>query len=173
MIKIFTLMSLVLVLSCTSNQKTITENYNRSVLSSCPDDGECTFEVIKGKGIAFKISSIGKMYPEIVDSEKLVLKFDYKRSEIPDVQDSSYNELILLEIDPHTTEIALKDSELAKVKLTFARFCFCKGQTGYYKINKGNLSINEITDNKYELKLEFKTDEVPQILTSIYEVFEI
>lgn len=166
-------MSFVLVLACTSKQKAIADSYSQNEQRICPEDGECTFEVIKGKGIALKNSSIGKMYPDLVNGNKLVLKFDYKRKEIPDVQDSSYNEIIQLEIDPNNPELELKDSELLKVKLTFARFCFCRGQTGYYRIQKGRLSLKEIGEKKYNLKLDFKTDEVPQIINSIHEVFEI
>ncbi len=113
------------------------------------------------------------MYPEITNGDKILLKFDYKRNEIANVMDSSYNEIIYLELDPNNIEMDIKNSELEKVKLTFARFCYCKGQTGYYSINNGSLSIRKVSATSYELSLEFKVNEVPQIISSIQEDFTL
>ena len=67
----------------------------------------------------------------------------------------------------------LSNSELKKVNLIFARFCYCKGQTGYYQVRKGNLIIKKEEDNNYHLHLTFKVDEVPQIITEINQVLNI
>ena len=160
-----------IITSCNSQQKASIEANKMIVETKCPEDGLCTFEIRTKKSLYIEESSLGEMYPKISDGEKLVLKFDYKKKEIPDVQDSSYNEIIYLEIDPDNPEVNLKDSELEKVKLTFARFCYCKGQTGYYKIKEGNLSIKKTSKNNFNLALTFNINEVPQIINSINETF--
>jgi len=56
------------------------------------------------------------------------------------------------------------------VKALFARLCFCRGQTGYYIINQGQLSIKKLSESQYHLKMRFKIDEVPQVISEIDEV---
>ena len=50
--------------------------------------------------------------------------------------------------------------------LLFGRFCFCRGQTGYYKISHRDLSITK-KSNVQTVDLDFKIDEVPQIIKHI------
>jgi len=172
MIKILLLIPLVLSFSCNSNQKIIANQNLEHVQSNCPNDGVCTFEASRQKSITISQSSLGEMYPEINNGDKILLKFEYKRNEIQNVMDSSYNEIIYIEVDPDNIEMNLKDSELENVKLIFARFCYCKGQTGYYLVENGNLSIKKVNGTSYQLSLEFKVSEVPQIISSIQEVFD-
>ena len=91
--------------------------------------------------------------------------------EIPNTMDSSYREILYLELNPKALEIEKEGVNLQDVKLLFARLCFCKGQTGYYKITEGKLKISQVQDNTYHLYLEFNTSEVPQILHKISETF--
>lgn len=71
-------------------------------------------------------------------------------------------------------EVNLKDSELEKVNLLFGRLCFCRGQSGYYKITRGDLKVTKTNaNNEFLLTLNFKTDDVPQIITEISEKFVI
>ena len=162
-----------IITSCNSQQKASIEANKMIVETKCPEDGLCTFEVLTKKLLDIKKGSLGEIYPKISDGKMIVFKFDYKKKEITDVMDSSYNEIIHLEVDPDNPEVNLKDSELEKVKLIFARFCYCKGQTGYYKIKEGNLSIKKTSNDNYNLILNFKTNEVPQIITSINETFKL
>ena len=53
-------------------------------------------------------------------------------------------------------EINLKDGELNNVKALFARLCFCRGQTGYYTLNQGQIAIKKLSENQYHLKMRFK-----------------
>ncbi|RZV70907.1 MAG: hypothetical protein EX254_00165 [Flavobacteriaceae bacterium] len=142
-------------------------------VSSCPEDGKCIFEVLPNKSIQITKTSLNEIYPKLIDGNKVVLRFDYKRNEMPDVQDSSYNEIILVEIDPNAPEVELNGKRMSEAKLFFARFCFCRGQTGYYVIDQGNLKIEKLNGNHYSFELNFKTDEVPQIITSIDEEFTL
>jgi len=138
----------------------------------CPEDGVCTLEVLQNKSFKLLKDGIGKLYPKISDGNKIILKYEYKRNEIPNSVDGNYSELIYIEADPNNLELDLKDSQFNKAKVLFARLCFCGGQTGYYRVNDGNLSIAKKGDF-YQLNLEFKVYEVPQIITSVNHSFRL
>lgn len=138
----------------------------------CPSDGVCTFEVIKNQ--TFRIASkFGDTYPEFSNSAKTLLKFEYVRNLIPDVQDSSYRELVYVEIDNNVETLNLENIDLTRAKVSFGRLCFCRGQTGYYSVKEGKLSISKIDDNLYSFVLDFKVKEVPQVITRIEEQFSL
>ncbi|MBN4070165.1 hypothetical protein JYT76_00615 [Olleya sp. AH-315-F22] len=160
------------LLSCNAKQKTLLKNKIENTSTICPQDGACTFEVLQNKSLKLLKDGIGELYPDISEGDKIILKFQYKRNEIPNTVDGHYSELIYVELDPNNLNIELENSELQEVKLLFARLCFCRGQTGYYKVKKGSLSIIKENEN-YQFKLEFKNDEVPQVITSINEFFVV
>ncbi len=99
------------------------------------------------------------------------MKFEYKRNEIPDTVDSSYREEIFVELDYNNLEFVTTNFKVQKI--LFARWCYCKGQTGYYKIHQGELLIKRIQNETYELNLKLKTDKVPQIINQISQVFSL
>ena len=77
------------------------------------------------------------------------------------LQDAGYREEIIFELD-NFDPIKLGSSSLQKTKMLFGRFCFCRGQTGYYKVTEGTFEIaNQIAT------LQFKVSEVPQITNEI------
>ena len=111
------------------------------------------------------------MYPEIVNGNHFVVKYEYKKNEKANYEDSSYREEVFIELDKENLEFETTD--LKSKKLFFARWCYCKGQTGYYKINHGKLSISKIDNQNFNLHLSFKIDEVPQILNEINYTFNL
>jgi len=164
---------LLLLFSCASKQKTVVVDDIKLNASVCPEDGVCALEVLSNQSFSIEKDGIGALYPKISEGNKIILKFEYKRNEIPNTVDGHYSELIYLELSPENLEIDLKDAELKNVNALFARLCFCRGQTGYYKINQGQLSIKKLSENQYNLKIGFKIDEVPQVITVIDEVFHL
>jgi hypothetical protein len=48
----------------------------------------------------------------------------------------------------------------------FGRFCFCRGQTGYYKVEEGKLNLKK-TNDTIALNLDFTITKVPQIIKTI------
>ena len=60
----------------------------------------------------------------------------------------------------------LMDEALQQTKLIFGRHCFCRGQTGYFKLEKGSLILEE-KNNTFDLKINFSTEKVPQIINQI------
>ncbi|MEJ6792343.1 MAG: hypothetical protein QNK89_06350 [Lacinutrix sp.] len=150
-----------------------TENKLVNKVSLCPEDGVCSFNVLKNKTYSIKTDEFGNSYSQLLDGKNTVLKFEYKRNEQEGVEDSSYREIIYIEIDLKDVELSLTDADLKKGNVGFERLCFCRGQKGAYNILKGNLLLTMINENEYNLILNFKTDKVPQVITAINEYFKL
>ena len=163
-------MSCFLSFSCNAKKEVKEKNGVVKTEIPCPKDGICTFEVMQNKSLNILQDEIKAFYPQISDGNKIILKFQYKRNEIPNTADGGYTELIYVELDANNLEIDLENSQLQEVKLLFARLCFCRGQTGYYKVKKGILSIKKEKDT-YFFNLNFTVPQVPQITTSINQSF--
>lgn len=161
-----------LISSCNAKQKVLLIKETDKTTTYCPEDGVCTFEVLQNKFLKILKDEFGNLYPEISDGNGIILKFEYTRNQIPNTVDGHYSELIYVEITKNNLLLELENVQLQEVKLLFARLCFCRGQTGYYKVKKGKLSISKEND-KYQFNLEFKIDEVPQIITSINQTFTL
>lgn len=136
----------------------------------CPEDGVCSFEIIENKTLQIKTDELQGTYPELINGSSFVLKFEYKKGN-DNYQDSSYREEIFIELDKNNLEFETVD--LKKTKLLFARWCYCKGQAGYYKINQGKLSVIKKDADSFELNMSFKIEEVPQIINQINYTFKL
>ena len=163
----------LLVFSCASKQNATAIDSIQTNASPCPEDGDCIFEVLSNQSFSIEKDGIGALYPKIVAGNTIILKFEYKRNDIPNTANGQYRELVYLELNRDHLEIDLKEDELNNVKALFARLCFCRGQTGYYIINQGQLSIKKLSENQYHLNMRFQIDEVPQVISEINEVFFI
>lgn len=165
---------LVLLLIIVSCKPTIIVSQHISQKANiCPENGECSFELIPNKSILFKVDDFGILYPVISEGEKMLLKFTFKKNPINNIQDSNYSEIIYAELDKEFTEVTLKNEELQKATLYFGRFCYCKGQTGYYPIKKGAFKITKVDKNTINFSLNFEINEVPQIISSINETISL
>jgi hypothetical protein len=157
------------LVGCKTNQKITEKDVIFLPGSNCPDDGTCSFEVLKDAGLEIKSDEFGNLYPEIISGNKLVVKYEYKRKEVENTMDSSYSEFIYFELENLEDHFYLKDLELQKVKLLYGRICFCRNATGYYKITEGALLIDNY-NQKLQIKLNFKTPKnIPQIISEIHE----
>ena len=83
-----------------------------------------------------------------------------------DLQDANYREEVIFEIKNSDTNLILSGEELQTTKMLFGRFCYCKGQTGYYLVEDGTLNLVQ-KDNKVSFSLDFNITKVPQIIKSI------
>ncbi|MFD2822578.1 hypothetical protein ACFS5M_02790 [Lacinutrix iliipiscaria] len=162
---------LFLFFSCGSQHGSATKNEISLNSVVCPDDGVCSLNVLPNQSFSIEKDGIGVLYPKIKEGQTVLLKFEYKRNEIPNTVDGNYSEIIYLELDPNNLEF--ENDDVKNIKALFGRLCFCRGQTGYYIINQGELSIMKISKNQYRIKMNFKVDEVPQVVTTIDEVFSI
>lgn len=164
---------LFFILGCNSNKVINNSIETNGKILDCPEDGICSFEVLKNKTFNIKQDKFGNPYSELLDGNKTVLKFEYQRNTLPDVEDGNYSEIIYIEIENDTEALSLKDDELRKANIGFSRICFCRGQTGTYPITNGTIDILKTGKNTYNLQFEFKVSEVPQIISSINETYKL
>jgi hypothetical protein len=138
--------------------------------SNCPENGKCTVEIFRNKSLNILKDDLGSTYYKFIDTDKTsVIKYKYDRNPPKDgLKDGNYSEEVIFEINNSDTKMAFLDTDLQKTKMLFGRFCFCRGQTGYYKVNSGNLKLEQ-KNNEVQYNLDFKITEVPQIITSISE----
>ena len=94
------------------------------------------------------------------------MRYTFEKDKDSTLQDSGYREEIIFEINTNVSELNLSEKKLQETKMLFGRFCYCKGATGYYKIENGTLLLKKEKDN-IVLDLNFKITEVPQIVTKI------
>ena len=169
---LFFIITIFVVFSCkTSSIVTMKpiEKTNRN----CPDDGVCSIEIIPNTSIQLIADETGALFPKFLNNDTVVLKYEYKRDEQPQLADDEYSELIYLEISKEDLEHEIQNLDLNKMKLVYARLCFCRGASGYYKITEGNISIKKQKNKEYHIELSFHTNEVPQIINHISENFVI
>lgn len=137
------------------------------ITSGCPSDGSCEIKILKNKQLILLFDDLGGMYYDIQDNDgTTVIHYQYAKTTQAKIQDGHYREDIILEIKNSDKSLKLTDVALQKTKIIFGRHCFCKGQTGYFKIDKGTLVL---TQKKEIIKLElvFSTEKVPQIIKHI------
>ena len=162
----FILLFLVGFLFSCSAQQTISD-FTPKLTSECPIDGSCEIEILKNKQLVLLYDDFGGMYYDIKDQEgTTVLHYQYNKTTQANIQDGHYREDLIFEIKNSDKSLNLTDTALQQTKLIFGRHCFCKGQTGYFKLEKGALILEE-KNNTFELKINFSTEKVPQIINQI------
>ena len=145
---------------------------NEAILATavnCPENGNCTIELLPNTSLEFKKDEFGSLYPVISEGNKTVFKFIYTRNPVPNTQDSNYSEIVFAELDSLISKKKLANKTLQDAKLHFGRLCYCKGETGYYPIKKGEFNISKPTKNAFKIDFNFKIEEVPQIISTINE----
>ncbi len=170
--KLLTLLFLIIV-SCKSTKNMTTDFVvNEAILINtinCPENGDCTIELLPNTSLEFKKDEFGNLYPVISEGNKTIFKFIYTRKPIPNTQDSNYSEIVFAELDSIISEKTFTNDTLQDAKLHFGRLCFCKGETGYYPIKKGEFKISKSSKKGLKIDFNFKIDEVPQIISAINE----
>ncbi|HLP64248.1 hypothetical protein [Flavobacterium sp.] len=167
------LFSLSLFLNSCSCKKSTVDNQagtmtkTTTLLSDCPTDGKCTIEIFPNKSMNIQTDGTGAMYNQLVDSkETSVIVYQYNRDVPEGLQDGNYREEIIFEIKNSDSNLVISGNDLQQSKMLFGRFCFCRGQTGYYKVTDGNLNLTQ-KDKSITFNLSFTVNEVPQIIKTI------
>lgn len=175
--KLYIILILSLSLSCkSSKQSDIQHKVEGKVsqqLTTCPENGNCTIELLPKKSLIFKKDAFGILYHIIEEGEKTILRFTYKKQGQPNVQDSNYSEIILAELPEIIQNTSLSQEQLDQVKLHFGRFCFCKGETGFYPVRRGIFKLTSLSKNTINITIEFSIKEVPQIISNINETISL
>lgn len=135
---------MILAISCCSTKTTqaMMSSTDKVKIEDCPEDGECSFEILQNKGLSIKNNTIGEMYYETEDNpEKVVFLYKFKRKiEDKTLQDAGYREEIAFEMDKNYSDFSLTGKDLQRTKMIFGVFCYCKGKAGYYRIREGNIT---------------------------------
>ena len=116
-----------------------TENHKSEVFVTVSDNSS----------LIIKEDATGHLYPVIVSGDRIVIEYKYEEKGEEGTIDGDYSETLHFEISKNTKELCLKDDQLTKVKLLFGKHCFCKGEAGYYYINKGKLKVLKLNKEIY------------------------
>lgn len=149
------------------NMKTISKN-----IEDCLENSTCTIEIIPNKTIEFKKDKFGIGYPIINNGNKMLLKYTFNKNTEKSLQDDFYTEIVYAELNT-IENIKLIDQDLQQVKLYFGRLCYCKGETGYFPIEKGLFSIKQLSEKEFNIDINFAISQVPQIISSINQTISL
>lgn len=165
--KIF-LIPLAFSLSFCNCKKSVVENSKTiSIESVCPENGECTVQLFKNKSLIVKTDDLGGIYYQMEDNlETSIIQYQYDKTVEKGLQDGQHREEIIFEINNATSELKLQNQELQKTKMLFGRHCFCKGYAGNFKVEEGNLFL-ENKNNTISFELDFKVYKVPQLFEKV------
>ena len=158
----------IIVFACKTNQNTSEESGGHLKDISCPDDGNCSFEVIENSSLELKLDEFGKLYPVIGPGEKTVIKFRYDKKVDPKIMDGNYAELVYMEVNKNEPRLILKDMELQNTKMVFGRLCHCRDTSGYFRVSQGELYLYNY-NGKLQMNLEFEVKRIPQVISKINE----
>jgi hypothetical protein len=160
------------VVGCKSSQiNTSLEELNEKhtvLLSNCIDNAVCNIELIPKSNLLIKEDEFKNTYIEFEKGNNTIIKYQLKKNELPNTADSHYSEIIYLEIDNYNKSLNLKNEDLQQVKMIYGRLCYCKGSSGYFKVNKGSLELI-LSKNKLSLNANFNVENIPQIVSQINE----
>ena len=147
------------------------ENLNEKhmvTLADCIDDAICNLEIIPKTNLLIKEDEFQNTYIEFEKGNNTIIKYELKKNELPNVADSHYSELLYFEIDNYNKNITLENEDLKQVKMIYGRLCYCKGTSGYFKVNSGYLEL-VLIKNQLSLDVKFEVENIPQIVTEIHE----
>jgi hypothetical protein len=152
---------------CKCPKATIAASDKSMIESVCPENGKCTSELLRNKSLYVKADEFGSIYYQTLESnETSVVIYRYDKNVPASLQDASYREEIVFEINNKTQTLSLSGKDLQQCKMLFGRFCFCKGQTGNYKVEEGTLNLKQEGDT-VQFDLNFTVNQVPQLINSV------
>lgn len=159
----------LLAIACCSTKPTSSKesSENMKIENTCPENVDCSFEILQNKSLSIKTDGIGKIYYELEDNPNTAVYLYKYEKKIADktLQDAGYREEIVFEIDKNLATFSISGKELRNTKMLFGVFCYCKGKAGYYKVNDGsinktksylNIAIIPIVDNQKVTEVKIK-----------------
>ncbi|RPE00203.1 hypothetical protein EGM88_02770 [Aureibaculum marinum] len=142
-------------------------------LKNCLEQNQCSIEIIPNTNLLIKQNESEILDVSVSKGDKIIIKYELKRVELPNTEDGHYRELVYFEIDKKNRQLFLTNKALQHVKMTFGRFCYCKnGGTGFFKVTNGKLKLIR-NENELQINLNFKVGKIPQIITEINETITL
>ena len=139
---------------------------------NCPENGTCLLELIPNKSLTFKKDEFGNVYPVIVDGTKTLFKYSFTKKPISETEDSNYTEIVYAELDL-TKDLQLQNESLSNIKMHYGRLCFCKGESGYFPVERGVFNLTKMGADVVKLDINFIIKKVPQIVSDIHETVSL
>lgn len=100
-------------------------------LNSCATDFTCKEKLSKNSALEYKIAEYGNSTATITaNEESMVVEITRDRIVDKNIQDASYREHFLIEMANPDKTIGVS----AIRKFIFGKFCFCKGEAGYFEV---------------------------------------
>ncbi|QYJ69232.1 hypothetical protein [Flavobacterium litorale] len=145
--KKFILLPMVALLFGCNATKSLNEASGKGyTATTCPEVGQCSFEVLKNKSLVIKKDGTGKVYYSMKEnSTTTVIKYRYAKDTDPTLQDAGYTEEVVFEIASDATDLDYDSTTIQETKMLFGVMCFCKGKAGFYKVEKGTLTYKNNT----------------------------
>ncbi len=161
MIKKLTFLLAFVTLACGTSQTALSPQ-SVVLTGACPISANCALELLPNQRMIITGDASGLQYRLTAQPGTHVLRYKYDKIVKGNLQDAGYREELLFEI-PAAGPVDLKADGFGQTNMLFGRFCYCKGQTGYYRVSNGQLSI----DKNGTGQLNFTILEVPQITNAI------
>ncbi len=133
---------------------------------------EVSVTFLDNSSLIIKEDATGHLYPVIVSGDRIVIEYKYEEKGEEGTVDGDYSETLHFEISKNTKELCLKDDQLTNVKLLFGKHCFCKGEAGYYYINKGKLKVLKL-DKEIYFEINFNIEEPSSMLKRISKYLKL
>jgi len=131
--------------------------------------GHSTITVIPHKKAVLKKDPFNIGYVILEEGEGSLFKFEYIKQTPKNLADANYSEIVYINLPENFSEINSNNVALGKTQILFGRFCYCKGQTGFYKVENGDLLAKMTAKNQLKLALKFSLKQVPHLISSIQE----
>ena len=151
-----------------SDKTTMEKSENKT--SDCPEDGTCGVVIHKNTKLDLDDDGPGKLYPQIVEGENIVVEFTYRRPGPEGTADGNYLETIHFEVPSETKDLVRENGDLADLKMLFGILAYRNAT--YYPLTKGKLVLKK-TDNTLSFDLRFKVDQTSQVISHIKETVKL
>jgi hypothetical protein len=136
------------------------------VLSNCPNNGNCSVEILKNKSINIKEINGGILFDLSDNERKTVIQYQYSLNQDKVAIDGGYSESIIFEIDNVSKGAIFTGKSIQDTKMLFGRFCRCRDGAGFFKVYDATLDIKKIGEN-IDFELDFNTGKIPQVIKKI------
>lgn len=166
------IISVLSLISCKTKVESISPSENeplediKNVLGECPEAGVCSVEIFKNKELSLLEDGTGALYPQLVDGDNIVVQFTYWVEGPAGTADGDYSETIHFVVDNSEESLTLKDEKLKEISLVFGKHCYCKGEAGYYSVEKGNIKIDKSAET-LSFSLNFEMDHPTHKISTI------
>jgi hypothetical protein len=145
------LMSVFLIFISCGNKINLASKKEIIILKESPENNESkvSVNIFNNSTLTIKEDSTGHLYPVVESGNNIVVEYKYVEKGEEGIVDGDYSETLHFEISKNTKQLRLKDNQLTKVKALFGKHCFCKGEAGYYFINKGKFKVLKSDEEVY------------------------